>query len=73
MGLAISKKCAPKAVQRNRIKRIIRESFRHNQNSLRGLDLVIVGHNRPNQSEQSLLVRSLLEHWRVVSERCANF
>lgn len=70
LGLAISKKCARKAVERNRIKRIIRESFRHNVDRLRGLDLVIVGRKRPEKNETGLLSTSLNHHWQVVSERC---
>ena len=40
LGLAISKKCAKKAVDRNRIKRIFRESFRQNQHQLPSVDIV---------------------------------
>ncbi len=40
LGLAISKKCAKKAVDRNRIKRLFRESFRLNQNNLPSVDIV---------------------------------
>ncbi len=42
LGLAISKKSAKKAVSRNRIKRIIRDSFRLRRNKLKGLDIVFV-------------------------------
>lgn len=41
LGLAVSRKALPRAVDRNRVKRIVRESFRH----LRlcpGLDFVVV-------------------------------
>jgi len=40
LGLAISKKCAKNAVDRNRIKRIIRDSFRLHQHTLPNVDIV---------------------------------
>jgi ribonuclease P protein component len=40
LGLAISKKCAKRAVDRNRIKRLFRESFRLNHSSLPGVDII---------------------------------
>ena len=40
LGLAISKKCAKRAVDRNRIKRIFRESFRLNQHKLPSVDII---------------------------------
>ncbi|WP_205342753.1 ribonuclease P protein component [Denitrificimonas caeni] len=42
LGLVIGKKSVKLAVERNRIKRQIRESFRHNQDILIGVDIVIV-------------------------------
>ena len=42
LGLVIGKKSVKLAVERNRIKRQIRESFRHNQSLLVGVDIVIV-------------------------------
>jgi ribonuclease P protein component len=40
LGLAITKKNIPNATSRNRIKRIIRETFRLNQHLLSGIDIV---------------------------------
>lgn len=40
LGLAISKKCAKRAVDRNRIKRHFRESFRLNQHKLPNVDII---------------------------------
>ncbi|MGE5153857.1 MAG: ribonuclease P protein component [Bdellovibrio bacteriovorus] len=42
LGLAISKRCARRAVDRNRIKRIARESFRHRLRSLPPVDVVVL-------------------------------
>ena len=42
LGLVIAKKNVSRAVARNRIKRIIRESYRHNQRLLPTLDIVIL-------------------------------
>jgi len=42
LGLAISKKSAKKAVSRNLIKRIIRDSFRKRRKKLDGWDVVFV-------------------------------
>ncbi len=42
LGLAVSKRVSKKAVQRNRLKRIIRASFRHHQRALGGVDYVVV-------------------------------
>ena len=42
LGLVIGKKSVKLAVERNRIKRQIRESFRLNQIPLMGLDIVVV-------------------------------
>lgn len=42
VGLVVGKKHVRLATQRNRIKRLLRESFRHYQHSLAGLDIVLL-------------------------------
>lgn len=42
LGMAITKKKIPTAVARNRIKRIIREQFRHMHTELPALDIVFI-------------------------------
>lgn len=42
LGLAIAKKRAKRAVDRNRIKRIARDAFRNQRKSLTGLELVVM-------------------------------
>jgi ribonuclease P protein component len=41
LGLAISRRATGTAVVRNRLKRLAREVFRHQQDSLAGLDIVV--------------------------------
>lgn len=42
LGVVVAKKVIRKAVTRNRVKRIIRESFRTHQDVLVGLDIVVL-------------------------------
>ena len=63
LGLAVSKKNCKRAVGRNRIKRVVRESFRQHQALLRGLDIVVM--NKPAAADvtKPALFRSLERHW----------
>ncbi len=42
VGLAVSRRVSKKAVERNRIKRIIRESFRRHQDQLGAVDYIVI-------------------------------
>jgi len=46
LGLAIAKKQLPLAVDRNRIKRLIRESFREKHSLLASIDIVVLARNK---------------------------
>ncbi|MBD3669603.1 MAG: ribonuclease P protein component [Gammaproteobacteria bacterium] len=71
LGLAISKKHLKLAVDRNRVKRQIRESFRQNQTQLQGLDIVVMA-RAGIKSEPNLAIRQSLErHWQRILRRCA--
>ncbi len=68
LGLAISKKQCKKATARNRLKRIIRESFRHHQDALEGLDIVVMNKVAATDERNTVLVDSLEKHW----QQCRN-
>jgi len=63
LGLAISKKSAKRAVDRNRIKRIIRESFRKNLQKLPPIDLVVMAKPVTKNTENQQIFLSLEQHW----------
>lgn len=71
LGLAISRKVAKSAVARNRIKRIVRESFRHHQQLLDGLDCVVTGRNGAAQQDNATLFALLQRHWHKLAHLCA--
>lgn len=63
LGLAISKKHCRKATARNRIKRMIRESFRQHQAQLVGLDIVVINQPAAVLADNSAMNESLERHW----------
>jgi len=75
LGLAVAKKACPKAVGRNRIKRLVRESFRaqmigkHQQETL---DFVVLPTPQAANQSNKALVDSLSKHWQKLTNKAAN-
>ena len=67
LGLAISKKHCKLATRRNRLKRLIRESFRRNRPRLAGLDIVVINHPAAGGATNDAIAASLEKHW----QRCS--
>jgi len=69
LGLAIAKKRVKLAVQRNRIKRQIRESFRLHQHDLPNIDLVVMVKSGTDQLENAEIRKQLEKIWRKIIQR----
>lgn len=59
LGLAVAKKRAKRAVDRNRIKRVAREQFRLHRHALAGIDLVIMNRDPAKTASAKQLGGSL--------------
>ncbi|EGV52625.1 ribonuclease P protein component [Candidatus Endoriftia persephone] len=70
LGLAISKKRCRRAVDRNHLKRLIRESFRESQTLLSGMDIVVLNKRFIPETRNRRYFVSLSKHWRVLIEKC---
>ena len=66
----MAKKRIRRANRRNRLKRLVRECFRENQDRLSGLDLVVVALAAADQAAGAVLRGSLERHWTMLAERC---
>ena len=68
LGLAVPKKNVSSAVERNRIKRIIRESFRSQKNRLKGRDIVVFV-KRQFDTKKGDIQQTLTSHWdKIINE-----
>ncbi len=72
LGLAIAKKRVKLAVQRNRIKRQIRESFRLNQHKLPHIDMVVMVKSGTDKLENHEINQQLEKIWRKIIQRHKN-
>ena len=70
LGITIPKKRVRKAHDRNRIKRIIRESFRLSQHQLPNVDIVVVGKSNLDSLSNQELTSLLAKLWKKLSHRC---
>ena len=68
LGLAISRKACRLASNRNRIKRIVRESFRHNRRSIRSMDVVVLNQPAAANASNEQLFSSLAGHWQTIEK-----
>ena len=71
LGLAISKRKAKLSVTRNRLKRLIRESFRltHPYNA----DYVVMAGSQGAAGTNAEITASLEKHWKILQKKCADF
>lgn len=69
IGLIIAKRHVRKAVERNRIKRQIRESFRHQQADLPVLDMVVLARPGLNQLDNHSLRQTLDQLWQKLARK----
>jgi ribonuclease P protein component len=70
IGLSVSARTVGNAVNRNRIKRIIRDSFRLNSPRLPAADIVINSRPSARDASNAELRNSLAVHWINVVKRC---
>lgn len=64
LGLVIGKKSVKLSVERNRLKRQIRESFRHNQDNLVGWDIVVVARKGLGDLQNAELAQQFGKLWK---------
>ena len=69
LGFVMAKKNIKLAVQRNKYKRLLRESFRLNQHSLPGIDIVVLALKSCQETTPLNLVPSLTPAWLKLSKQ----
>lgn len=70
LGLAVAKKAVRLATGRVRIKRVVRESFRHWRPELPVMDIVVQARTAAGRRNNAELRASLEWHWQEVIKRC---
>ncbi len=71
LGLIVSKKCEKRAVGRNRLKRLIRESFRKNQEFIVSLDIIVIARKGLAKEDNNKIFIDLEKHWQRLM-KCKN-
>jgi len=72
LGLAVARKATGDAVQRNRVRRVIRETFRLRQHDLPSVDIVVSARAGIRKARNAELRASLNTLWDRVKDQCAS-
>jgi ribonuclease P protein component len=72
LGVIVGKKNVAKAVQRNRIKRVLRTSFRLNQDLLGSLDIVILARSNLGSLNNNDITEQTSLLWRDLTNKVAS-
>lgn len=67
LGLAVSRRVSKKAVRRNRIKRIARESFRHARAGLPAVDILLIARSSADLEANAGLRAELAHLWQRIA------
>ena len=69
LGLVIAKKHIRQAVERNRMKRLIRETFRAKQQQLAGIDVIVLARKGMNDVSNAVVIEHLNGQWNRLIRR----
>lgn len=69
LGLTVAKRFVKRANQRNRIKRVIRDSFRLHQHDIPDLDIVVLVRNGVLEMDNPEIKKLVEKLWRKLSRR----
>lgn len=69
LGFTVAKKKISTAVGRNRVRRLARESFRLQNQTLGGIDIIILPQRTAAQASNAQLFASLEKHWQYLQQR----
>ncbi len=64
--MAVSTRAAGNSVRRNRLRRLIRESFRMHRQELPAVDVLVTARPAATQAENRVIVQSLSTLWQRV-------
>jgi ribonuclease P protein component len=69
LGLVIAKKHIRLAVDRNRMKRLIRETFRAKQQQLAGIDVIVLARKGMSDITNAVLIEQLNKQWQGLTRK----
>ena len=69
LGLVIAKKNVRLSVQRNRVKRNVRETFRHYQDNLKGIDVIVLARRGLDQLDNKQMQETCNQLWQQLEKR----
>ncbi len=72
LGIVVGRKSIAKAVQRNRIKRLIREAFRADRSRFGTIDLVVLVRKGPDQLESDKIRQQLDDLFSALARKVGN-
>jgi len=72
LGFAIAKKRIKLATERNRIKRLTRQSFRVNQYNLPNIDIVFMAKSGADKLDNQEITKQIEKIWRNIIQRHKN-
>lgn len=70
LGITVPKKRVKHASDRNRIKRLIRESFRLSQHNLPNIDIIVIAKHGIGDLNNAELTKQIEKLWTKLTRRC---